>query len=324
MSVTRRRAPGAVDGPGLHEVTIVPRPLEQLARVLSPDRAERLAATAARARAASATGSSGTSAPPRPGAAWPRCSRPCWPTATVPGSTTGGWSSRPTPSSSRSPSACTTCCTETRGRRPPRRRRARPLYGGARREPHAPAPRVSPGDIVLLHDPQTAGLVGGLRAAGAHVVWRCHIGRDEPNELAEAAWDFLRPYLAAAEAFVFSRASTRPPGSTRRGSTSSHRPSIRSRPRTATRPGRRWRRSWPRRAGRRRRPDGPVRRSSAGTDVRLGSRRTRDGGLIVDGPPPPRTLASSSRSAGGTGSRTWPGSCAASPRVQRDPPATPT
>jgi len=28
-------------------------------------------------------------------------------------------------------------------------------------------------DVVLLHDPQTAGLVAGVRELGAHVVWRC-------------------------------------------------------------------------------------------------------------------------------------------------------
>ena len=30
---------------------------------------------------------------------------------------------------------------------------------------------VRPGDIVLLHDPPTAGLVGGIRGLGAQVVW---------------------------------------------------------------------------------------------------------------------------------------------------------
>jgi trehalose synthase len=64
---------------------------------------------------------------------------------------------------------------------------------------------VSPGDIVLLHDPQTAGLTAGLRSTGARVIWRCHIGRDRPNELTRVGWDFLRPYLAAAQALVFSR-----------------------------------------------------------------------------------------------------------------------
>jgi len=69
---------------------------------------------------------------------------------------------------------------------------------------------VSPGDIVLLHDPQTAGLAAGLRERGARVVWRCHIGRDRPNDLTRVGWDFLRPYLAHAEALVFSRREYRP------------------------------------------------------------------------------------------------------------------
>lgn len=64
---------------------------------------------------------------------------------------------------------------------------------------------VRPGDLVLLHDPQTCGLVAPLVAGGAKVVWRCHIGVDQQNDLSRAAWDFLRPYLAAAHGFVFSR-----------------------------------------------------------------------------------------------------------------------
>jgi trehalose synthase len=65
--------------------------------------------------------------------------------------------------------------------------------------------RVSPGDVVLLHDPQTAGLAEALRNRGLHVVWRCHVGRDEPSEPSTAAWEFLRPFLAPVEMFVFSR-----------------------------------------------------------------------------------------------------------------------
>jgi trehalose synthase len=65
--------------------------------------------------------------------------------------------------------------------------------------------RVRPGDIVLLHDPQTAGLAGHLARAGARVAWRCHIGVDWTNEATAAAWDFLRPHLAPASGFVFSR-----------------------------------------------------------------------------------------------------------------------
>ncbi|QIK76537.1 hypothetical protein [Nocardioides piscis] len=65
--------------------------------------------------------------------------------------------------------------------------------------------RVSAGDIVLLHDPQTAGLIEGLRGVGARVIWRCHVGRDESNDVTDAAWAFLRPDVAQAEAVVFSR-----------------------------------------------------------------------------------------------------------------------
>jgi trehalose synthase len=64
---------------------------------------------------------------------------------------------------------------------------------------------VQPGDIVLAHDPQTAGLVGPLVEMGAHVIWRAHIGLDLPNERARAAWSFLRPYVTPAAAYVFSR-----------------------------------------------------------------------------------------------------------------------
>lgn len=64
---------------------------------------------------------------------------------------------------------------------------------------------VRPGDIVLLHDPQTVGLVAGLRDVGAHVVWRCHVGRDTSNDLTDAAWDFLRGYVEMADGFIFSR-----------------------------------------------------------------------------------------------------------------------
>ncbi|MDQ3934829.1 MAG: glycosyltransferase [Actinomycetota bacterium] len=64
---------------------------------------------------------------------------------------------------------------------------------------------VKEGDVVLLHDPQTAGLVERLKSAGAHVVWRAHIGLDLPNDLAREAWRFLLPYVTASDAYVFSR-----------------------------------------------------------------------------------------------------------------------
>jgi trehalose synthase len=67
------------------------------------------------------------------------------------------------------------------------------------------APLLQPGDIVFLHDPQTAGLTAAAKAAGASVVWRCHIGADRPNEIVRRAWEFLIPYVRAADAYVFSR-----------------------------------------------------------------------------------------------------------------------
>ena len=70
---------------------------------------------------------------------------------------------------------------------------------------------MRPGDVVMLHDPQTAALVAPMREVGARVVWRCHVGIDEQNDASELAWSFLRPYIEAAHAFVFSRAQFAPP-----------------------------------------------------------------------------------------------------------------
>jgi trehalose synthase len=67
------------------------------------------------------------------------------------------------------------------------------------------ADAVSPGDVVIVHDPQTAGLVGEVAATGATVVWRCHVGIDLPVDLARRAWTWLIPYVTDADAFVFSR-----------------------------------------------------------------------------------------------------------------------
>jgi trehalose synthase len=64
---------------------------------------------------------------------------------------------------------------------------------------------VEPGDIVYIHDPQPAGLVPHVVAADVKVIWRCHIGVDHPGALARGAWDFLRPYVGDADAYVFSR-----------------------------------------------------------------------------------------------------------------------
>lgn len=61
---------------------------------------------------------------------------------------------------------------------------------------------VRPGDLVFLHDPQTAGLVGAVAGLGAVPIWRAHNGADAPNRHTARSWNFLRPYLAEAAAFV--------------------------------------------------------------------------------------------------------------------------
>jgi len=64
-----------------------------------------------------------------------------------------------------------------------------------RQEFDALAASARAGDVVVLHDPQTAGLAEHARAMGCKVVWRCHVGIDLPNEASRAGWDFLRRYL---------------------------------------------------------------------------------------------------------------------------------
>jgi trehalose synthase len=64
---------------------------------------------------------------------------------------------------------------------------------------------VMPDDIVLVHDPQPAGLIDPLKKKGATVLWRCHVGLDLPNGTARKAWNFLLPYVDAADGYIFSR-----------------------------------------------------------------------------------------------------------------------
>ncbi len=71
--------------------------------------------------------------------------------------------------------------------------------------------RIRTGDVVLLHDPQTAGMARALADAGARVVWRSHIGSDLGNGWTEEAWQFLRPHLESCDAFIFSRRAYVPP-----------------------------------------------------------------------------------------------------------------
>ena len=67
------------------------------------------------------------------------------------------------------------------------------------------AERVGPDDVVLLHDPQTAGMTERLVETGALVIWRCHVGLDVANDVAREAWRFLIPYVQGADGYIFSR-----------------------------------------------------------------------------------------------------------------------
>ncbi|MGI9568579.1 MAG: glycosyltransferase, partial [Desulfobulbia bacterium] len=64
---------------------------------------------------------------------------------------------------------------------------------------------LRPGDIVVLHDPQTAGLAPILADHGVLVLWRCHIGRDERTKEVDKAWKFLKGYLKPVIRSLFSR-----------------------------------------------------------------------------------------------------------------------
>jgi trehalose synthase len=67
--------------------------------------------------------------------------------------------------------------------------------------------RLHAGDVVIVHDPQPAGLVPHIRTLGAAVIWRCHVGVDGANDLVRSAWRFLLPYVVQADAYVFHRES---------------------------------------------------------------------------------------------------------------------
>lgn len=74
------------------------------------------------------------------------------------------------------------------------------------------AAHARPGDVVVLHDPQTAGLAEPAKRLGCRVAWRCHVGIDHPNEHSDRGWEFLRPYLEPfVDHYVFTDAGFPPP-----------------------------------------------------------------------------------------------------------------
>ena len=238
----------------------------------------------------SGTARSGTSTRRRTAAVSPRCSRRCSPTGGA-----RGIENRWLVLDGEPEFFAITKRLHNRLHGDPGRRRAARCRR-ARLATNASWPRTSPScspgsiarDIVLLHDPQTAGMVDGLRAAGVRVVWRCHVGRDSSNEQTDEAWAFLRPYLERADAFVFSRAQYVPEWIDRDRVvvippsidpfSAKNRELDPTTGRCAS--SRRW-------AGRRRsRPEGPVSFERRDGSVGRPSGTTR--GLIADGSPPPR------------------------------------
>ncbi|MEU4690734.1 glycosyltransferase [Actinoplanes sp. NPDC023714] len=74
------------------------------------------------------------------------------------------------------------------------------------------AERVTPRDVVCLHDPQTLGLAPALARAGVPVIWHCHIGTSRHAEPGPAAiWRAFAPELAVLDAVVTTLPEYAPP-----------------------------------------------------------------------------------------------------------------
>ncbi len=56
-------------------------------------------------------------------------------------------------------------------------------------------------DVIVIHDPQPAGLIAAKDRAGRRWIWRCHIDVSTPDP---SVWEFLRPQVERYDAAVFS------------------------------------------------------------------------------------------------------------------------
>jgi trehalose synthase len=63
-------------------------------------------------------------------------------------------------------------------------------------------------DVYIVHDPQPAALRHFVKQNKARWIWRCHIDSSEPNP---DVWSFLRPYIEAYDAVVFTMEEFCPP-----------------------------------------------------------------------------------------------------------------
>jgi trehalose synthase len=74
------------------------------------------------------------------------------------------------------------------------------------------APHLHPQDILVVHDPQPAGMGASIkRKLGLEAVWRSHIGLDASLPQTEAAWGFLEPYVSTYDHAVFTAPEYIPP-----------------------------------------------------------------------------------------------------------------
>lgn len=63
-------------------------------------------------------------------------------------------------------------------------------------------------DVIIVHDPQPAALLGLHGKGAARWIWRCHIDTGSPDPEAR---QFLRSYLDGYDAAVFTMADFVPP-----------------------------------------------------------------------------------------------------------------
>lgn len=83
---------------------------------------------------------------------------------------------------------------------------ARAIYLAANREV---ADQLAQGyDIIQVHDPQPVAVAQFARPAASRWIWRCHIDTSEPDP---AVWAFLKPFVVAYDAAVFTMAQFAPP-----------------------------------------------------------------------------------------------------------------
>ncbi len=63
---------------------------------------------------------------------------------------------------------------------------------------------VRPGDVLMIHDPQPAGMGAKVKDALAlKGIWRCHIGLDEDVPETRTGWSLLEPYVRRYERAIF-------------------------------------------------------------------------------------------------------------------------